>query len=220
MIHTAMPTMGTVNRREILRYAGVREETPELAVLLNEALEEALPLLAGKVCWQEFPLTVQHDCLDLGFAKTSSTALSRNLSGCDRILVFAATLGLPLDRLISRYSHLSPAKALMLQAIGTERIEALCDSFCAGIRQEAEAQGLHTAPRFSPGYGDLPLDIQRDLFRTLDCPRKIGLTLNDSCLMSPSKSVTAILGLGPCPIPGHPIGCNACSKADCIYRKR
>ena len=73
-------------------------------------------------------------------------------------------------------------------------------------------------PRFSPGYGDLPLSLQRDIFRVLDCPRKIGLTLNESLLMSPSKSVTAIVGLG------HPResscsgGCNQCSKTDCIYR--
>lgn len=50
-------------------------------------------------------------------------------------------------------------------------------------------------PRFSAGYGDLPLEVQKDIFRVLDCPRKIGLTLNDSLLMSPTKSVTAIVGI-------------------------
>jgi cobalamin-dependent methionine synthase I len=50
-------------------------------------------------------------------------------------------------------------------------------------------------PRFSPGYGDLPLELQTNLFKVLDCQHFIGLTLNDSMLMSPSKSVTAIVGL-------------------------
>ena len=219
MIQTTYPTPGAVNRREILRYAGVREETPELAALLDEALRELLPMLSGKVCWQEFPLSGGETGLDLGFACVDSASLARNLSGCDRIILFAATLGLGPDRLIARYSRLSPAKALLLQAIGTERIEDLCGRFCNSIRQDACCQGLSMAPRFSPGYGDLPLTVQRDIFRVLDCSRKIGLTLNDSFLMSPSKSVTAIVGLGPCADPGQATGCRSCGKTDCPYRR-
>lgn len=219
MIQTAYPTPGAVSRQEILRYAGVREETPELAALLEKAMAELLPTLAGRVCWQEFPLTVRDGELDLGFIRTGSSSLARNLSGCDRIIVFAATLGLGPDRLIARYSRLSPAKALLMQAVGTERIEDLCDRFCDSIRQDACRQGLSMAPRFSPGYGDLPLTVQQEIFRVLDCPRKIGLTLNESFLMSPSKSVTAILGLGPCADPGQSTGCRSCGKTDCPYRR-
>lgn len=208
-----------VNRREILRYAGTREETPELKELLDSTLAEIQFLNAGKVCWTEFPIAAQDGCLDLGFAISDSTSLRRNLNGCESIILFGATLGLGLDRLIIRYSRTSPARALLLQAIGAERIEGLCDSFCETIRYDAEKQGLYPVPRFSPGYGDFPLDLQQDIFRVLDCPRKIGLTLNDSLLMSPSKSVTAIVGLGPCPAPGSPAGCRSCGKADCIYRR-
>ena len=51
-------------------------------------------------------------------------------------------------------------------------------------------------PRFSPGYGDLSLEVQKEIFSLLDCPRKIGVSLGDSLLMTPSKSVTAIIGYG------------------------
>ncbi len=207
------------NRREILRYAGAGEETPELARLLDESLSEALPLVNGKVCWTEYPLVWQDDVLQLGFAATGSAALRRNLAGCCRIVLFAATTGLALDRLTARYGRISPSKALLLQAIGAERIEALCDAFCDNIRLKALDAGLHTVPRFSPGYGDFPLQIQRDIFRVLDCSRKIGLTLNESLLMSPSKSVTAIIGLGPCSGSGPCTGCSHCGKTDCIYRR-
>ena len=50
-------------------------------------------------------------------------------------------------------------------------------------------------PRFSAGYGDFPLSAQKEIFGMLDCARQIGLTLNDSLLMSPTKSVTSIVGL-------------------------
>lgn len=208
-----------VNHNEVFRYAGVKTPTPELESLLEEALSEAAPLLSGRVCWAESPLIPTEGWLDLGFAKTCSSALVRNLSGCDRIVVFGATVGLALDRCIARYGHTAPARALMLQALGTERIEALCDAFCEKLRQEAAARGFYLHPRFSPGYGDLPLELQTDIFRVLDCSRRIGLTLNESLLMSPSKSVTAIVGLSPCPGIHAADGCCQCNKTDCIYRR-
>ena len=111
-----------------------------------------------------------------------------------------------------RYTSLSPAKALFFQAIGAERIESLCDTFCAELKEN----GLQLRPRFSPGYGDLPLDLQKDLFRVLDCSRKIGLTLNESLLMSPSKSVTAIIGIGGRAEEQNK--CGTCQKTDCAYK--
>ena len=218
-VYTETISLPQVNRQEILRYAGAKEETPEFSALLENALAEVQPLLTGKVCWTEYPIEKSGASLDLGFVTVRSEALSRNLAGCDRIVVFAATVGLAPDRLIARYGHLSPSRALLLQAIGAERIEALCDAFCGKIRTKAAIQGLHTVPRFSPGYGDFPLDLQKDIFRILDCSRKIGLTLNESLLMSPSKSVTAIIGLGSCPEAGQSAGCSGCSKTDCIYRR-
>ena len=208
-----------VNRREILRYAAAKEETPELSGLLDDALAEALPHITGKVCWSEFPVSRDGQLLHLGFAETDSESLRRNLQGCDRIVVFAATLGLSLDRLIARYGYQSPAKALMLQAIGAERIEALCDTFCQWLQQEVCQQDLHPMPRFSPGYGDFPLQMQEPIFRVLDCPRKIGLTLNESLLMSPSKSVTAIVGLNPQGSTDPKNRCSQCNKTDCMYRR-
>ena len=94
-----------------------------------------------------------------------------------------------------KYNAISPAKAFMLQAIGAERIEALCDIFEQDIKQELTNNGYTVKPRFSAGYGDIPLELQRDIVSVLDCQRKIGITLNESLVMSPSKSVTAIIGI-------------------------
>lgn len=218
-VSSAAFSLPPVDRREVLRYAGMPREPEELSPLLEEMLSLALPAITGKVCWLEYPICPQGETLDLGFARITSNALSRNLSGCTRVVVFGATVGLPLDRLITRYSRLSPARALLLQAIGAERIEALCDVFCQSLAQDAARRGLHTVPRFSPGYGDFPLSAQQDIFRVLDCSRSIGLTLNESLLMSPSKSVTAMVGLGPKPCTHRSAGCSSCSKNDCMYRR-
>ena len=130
--------------------------------------------------------------MDLGFATTTSRDLQKNLAGCSSGLVFAATVGLGIDRLIARYARISPTKALLFQAIGAERIESLCEVFCRELSEDQGEYLLH--PRFSPGYGDLPLAFQKDIFARLDCPKNIGLHLNQSLLLSPTKSVTALVG--------------------------
>ncbi|MBO4512176.1 MAG: hypothetical protein J5746_05390 [Victivallales bacterium] len=187
-----------LDRREALRYAGTRELPPEQASLFDECVAELLPLLSYKVCWRFFPVGVatasspsKCDELDLGFAKVSSKSLAANLAGCGKLLLFAATVGIAPDRLVAKYGRISPVKALFCQAIGAERIEALCDMFC----KEIASQEGTLRPRFSPGYGDLPLELQSQIFSVLDCNRKIGLSLTSSLLMTPTKSVTALAGI-------------------------
>ena len=157
--------------------------------------------------------------------QTDSQGLCRNLQGCDKVILFAATVGLAPDRLIARYGRLSPTKALCMQAIGADRIESLCDAFCDELAADYAAEGYQLRPRFSPGYGDFPLDAQKAFFQALDCHRKIGLSLNDSLLMSPSKSVTALIGLLPQAVQtahaearSH-ADCASCAKTDCLFRQ-
>ena len=178
--------------REIRRYARCPEGADEA---LDGCLRELTPGIVGRAAWRICDVTETDAGLGLGFAVTDSADLIRSLSGCDRVLLFAATVGFAPDRLIRRYAHLSPAKVLWMQAIGTERVETLCDVFCAERGAELAADGCTLRPRFSPGYGDLPLGMQRDVFASLDCERQLGVTLNDSLLMMPSKSVTALAGI-------------------------
>ena len=194
-----------VCEREILRYAGCRQADEGVLVLLNECLDEALPLLSYTVCFEEIdpkPFTAK------------SFQLARNLDGCERVMLMAATLGVGIDRLIAKYGRLSPAKALLLQAIGTERVEALCDAFCEAL---AEETGLIPRPRFSPGYGDLPLDTQREVLARLEAAKRLGVTLNDSLIMSPSKSVTAFVGLSH-DSTQKTDKCRLCEKRECMFR--
>ena len=129
--------------------------------------------------------------VDFGFFKVVSQSLSKNLLGCKRAIIFAATAGFEIDRLITRHSRLSPARALMLSALGSERAEALCDAFSHDMKNTYGT----TRPRFSAGYGDLPLSLQKDIFKLLNPSAKIGLSLSESLLMSPTKSVTAFIGI-------------------------
>ena len=215
MIYTKNYPAPEINERECLRYAGTNPKSisEEEKALYESCLKEVDQKLTYKVCWGRFPVKRTEYGLDFGILQTDSKALMKNLEGCEEVIVFAATIGLEIDRLIRRYTNLSPAKALFFQAIGAERIESLCDTFC----DELKGSGLQLRPRFSPGYGDLPLELQKDVFRVLDCPRKIGLSLNESLLMSHSKSVTAIIGIGG-KAEEEKNKCSACENSDCAYR--
>lgn len=181
-----------LNIKEILRYMGGAEGEEQLAQLTERCINECEGSFTYKVCYGHFPVETDGDYVNLPFMTIKSKALAKNLSGCREAIIFGATVGIEIDRLIARYGRISPAKAVVFQAIGAERIESLCDMFCADMEKELKVK---LKPRFSPGYGDLPLEVQRSLFAVLDCPRKIGLSLLESCLMSPSKSVTAIMGI-------------------------
>lgn len=202
--------------KEILRYAGCRDEAPEAVALIRDCIDEIREGLTYKVCYAELSLDLSDGMCDFGHFVLNSEKLFKNLSGCERAVIFAATVGVQIDRIIAKYGRISPARALIFQAIGAERIEALCDSFC---NETAQKYNMSTRPRFSPGYGDLPLSAQRDIFALLAPEKKLGLTLNDSLLMSPSKSVTAVFGLceGKNKIKTYN-KCSACNMRDCSFR--
>lgn len=184
-----------VNKREIMRYMSSLGGGDEILKLIDECLAEVREMLQYKVCYAVLPADIDGDVISLPCGHIESKNLAKNLSGCDKTIVFAATIGVGIDRLISKYSRLSPTKALCFQAIGAERVEALCDDFCEKMKSEFKKSGEKLKPRFSPGYGDLPLETQKMIFSLLDCPKRIGVALSDTLLMSPSKSVTAFVGI-------------------------
>lgn len=207
------------DKNEILRYMGVSGENEDMTALLDECLKECAGLFAYRVCYREFSVKHETDFIDLGFARSKSDTVKKRLTGANEIILFAATVGLNIDRLITKYSGVSPAKAVVFQAIGAERIESLCDVFCKEIKEQARSRGLFANMRFSPGYGDIPLDMQEDIFSVLDCSRKIGLSLNSSLLMTPTKSVTAMIPLGEMRCAKEDKPCINCGKTDCAFRK-
>ena len=203
-----------VDMQEVLRYAGQKGEADEnLQRLLRECLAESETAVSCRVCYRV--MTGEEATALFG---TQSELVSRRLCGAEYAVAFAATVGLGVDSLILRYTDISPTKALLMQAIGAERIESLCDAFCQEVKTGCEKKGWVARPRFSAGYGDFPIEKQKLFFELLDCPRKIGLTLNESLLMTPTKSVTALVAIGRTD-EKQTENCTACQKTDCGFRK-
>ncbi len=177
---------------EILRYGRCKDADENVLKLLDECLFEVKGKINYRVAYTVLPLKITGRLCDFSEIKLESEALARNLKGCEKAVIFAVTCGTELDRLISKYGRLSPTKALLFDAIGAERVEAIADEFTNELTEELS---LKSKPRFSPGYGDLPLNAQKNIFSLLQCEKNLGLYLNESLLMMPCKSVTAIAGL-------------------------
>ena len=184
--------------KEVARYLGYsRTVSPDQDVsgLMEKAADEMAAIMKPQAVFEVFDLTVGLE-FELSFADVSlhSRDLSRNLAGCSKVALLAATLGPQVDALIRRHSSTDPVYASILQATGPMYIEELVDLVNEEIKKIAASQGLKTKPRYSPGYGDVSLEVQKDFFRLLPCTR-IGLTLMDTLIMAPEKSVTAFVGL-------------------------
>ena len=197
-------------RREAIRYLGFgRNAADERTYELIEASFDDLNREASpRFVYRIFDLDHSVDgLLRVGTMEIQSKSL------------FGATLGAGADRLIRRVSLTDMARAVVLQACAAAELEEYCDEQQKKISTELEKSGLYLRPRFSPGYGDFPIEFQEPIMRMLDCAKKIGLTMTDSYMMSPTKSVTAIIGISTekerCPISG----CEACGKKDCAYRR-
>lgn len=203
-------------QKEILRYAGCKTEEATILALLDSCIQEVQSQLRYQICYRELPLSLNEDLCDFKLFCVQSKKLASHLKDCSTIILMAATIGIGIDRLITKYSRLAPSRALMFQAIGAAQIETLCDTFCQELEQKSEKKAMS---RFSPGYADLSLQTQKDIFAVLNCEKKIGLTLNSSMLMSPTKSVTAFVGLTDhaCKVSHH--SCETCNQKDCLFKR-
>lgn len=211
--------------RETLRYLGYggrweKEADGAVRELIASCVNELQSVTEPVHLCREYPLILENSgIIDFGCFQTESRHLYQNLQDCERVLLFAATLGAGVDHLLCKYGRLQMSRAVVIQAAAAALLEEYCDEQCRRLRESSELQGWYLRPRFSPGYGDFSLSCQPMLLDALEAGKRIGIKLTDSFLMLPSKSVTAVMGLGRKPQHCTVKGCEVCGKMDCLYRR-
>lgn len=211
-----------VDKKETLRYLGYRGKQPDEQTekIIGEVAEELERESLPKSVYREYDCKVVENQVRIGPYMVVSNHLAKNLQGCERAVILAATIGRAADLMIKKYSVINMAKATVVQAAGASAIENYVDEVEDEIRKNAENRGFYLRPRFSPGYGDFPLDCQKDIFQMLECSKRIGITLTEGNLMMPSKSVTAVIGLTTEKYQScHQKNCSRCEKTDCEFRE-
>lgn len=210
-----MPLEVEIPVKEVQRYMGyhgIVDIAPEISEKINKAIEHLGTQSHPRIISKEYRITVAEKTVTLHAENEDVTfeseGLVRNLTGCCGAVLLAATIGPACDMLVRRASITSAADSAVYQAAGAAAIEAFLDDYNDKLKTSYEARGLFLRPRFSPGYGDLKLEHQKDWFRLLDITKQIGIELTDSLLMVPTKSVTAIIGIG---IDETKTGCTGCT---------
>ncbi len=192
-------------------YSAKTDETT--SALVCSCTDEFLGCANFCACYSKVPVKIIGDRVDLEFMRVCSHSLAKNLDGCDYAYILAATTGIEAHRLIKKNAINSPLKGIVTDCIGSAAIEAFCDKLNSSFENPDFLR-----PRFSPGYGDLPLECQKDIIEFLQTKKNIGMSLTENLMMIPVKSVTAIIGIGKeknkCTGPG----CMICKNDNCPYR--
>ena len=179
-----------INRSEALRYMGVKEADLLVNQLVDECEAEAKAFAEPRAVYLKTPISIMDDQIDFGFMRVTSKNLAKNLDGCSCAYVFAATLGIAIERQFKKISMVSQSKAMVYSAVCSALVESFCD-YVNGIL----AEGHEAKPRFSCGYGDFCLEHQKDILNVLEASKRLGISLTNSYMMVPVKSVTAIIGI-------------------------
>lgn len=211
------------NQTEILRYLGHRGQDldSQTKELLDHCIKTMTETVKPRFCYAIFSLE-KTDRLSLSSCSLElpGNDIQKHLAECDQCVLLGATLGIEADNLIRVSETESMTRALILDAVATDLIEQVCDHAEEEIRKALQKDNLYLTPRFSPGYGDLPITLQNRISAILDTPRKIGLTVTEHALMIPRKSVTAIIGLTKTPCRQADHHCTLCAmKGTCQFQK-
>lgn len=215
-----------IDKKEVLRYLGhknqdIDEELDNLIELsIKEIREMSKPLYTYKVFDVETTDDEEISVLETNLVLKGKD-IYKHLKDAKRCAIMAATLGVVIDNKIRITSKIDMTKSFILDACATEMIEKVCDKAEGEIIEQAKSEGFKTNFRYSPGYGDLPIDIQGEVISILNANKTIGLTTTPTSILIPRKSVTAIVGfLEPDAKVGKKKNCGTCNlRKTCNFRR-
>lgn len=189
-----------IDRNEVLRYLRTAKDFEDESIdkLIDESIEEIKKIINFRYTYKKYIISVEEDGVDIKNTTLflAGKSIKRHLQNSEEAYLMAATLGNQVDKRIAYYEKTSITKSMIFDACATTAIEEGCDQVEEMIKKKVlKAGNTGITFRYSPGYGDLDIDIQQDFLRVLNAPRKIGLTASKYNMLLPSKSVTAVIGV-------------------------
>ncbi len=212
-----------LNQAEALRYMGYGNAMPDdnMQAILDDCERQLVEVIQPRYVYKVFNI----DRSDGGIAIEGTSLvfkgedIKKHLADCEQCVLMCATISQGADKLIRLFEATDMTKALMTDCLASSAIEQVCN--LAEEEIKAECADYFFTWRFSPGYGDLPIEVQRDFISALNAQKRIGLNTTENMILIPRKSVTAIMGISKSEIPKGRRGCVTCKMKDtCEYRKR
>ena len=193
--------------KETIRYLGYKRNimSKEYAVdertkvLIESSLEELEQVINVQFIYRILEICFEpENRLKIGKLQIESNSLYRNLKDCENVIVMCITLGADVDRIIKKYAIIDLSRAVVLQACAAALLEEYCDRLEEILNRQLEQElqkNIYFRPRFSPGYGDFSILHQRELLEMTEANKMIGLSMTDGYMLTPTKSVTALIGI-------------------------
>ena len=213
-----------INKEEVLRYLGYKgqEIDENLSNTIEECREEIKKIIIPRVIYSYKNIKLSDEGVEVITTNLilKGKDIKEHLKNSKECVLMAVTLGNEVERKTRLYEKINLTKALILDACATTAVEEVCDIVENSVKEKAILSGMNITFRYSPGYGDLPLDVQNSFLRALDAQKKIGLTVSENNLLFPRKSVTAIIGIVDSEIKNKRKSCNECSNYEnCNFRR-
>ncbi|WP_455542793.1 vitamin B12 dependent-methionine synthase activation domain-containing protein [Intestinibacter sp.] len=217
----------SVDKSEVLRYLGHngQEIDNDLNLRINQCIQETKNEIDTKYVYETYDIRKNLDLNTVEFENTNLILKSKDISelfrDCDKCILMCATLGFNIEKNIRRYSYNDLTKGIIVDACATTSIEEICDLIQDNILQEVCEEGKSLTMRYSPGYGDLDISANRDILNVLDAHRKIGVTVTNTGIMLPRKTVVALIGITNNKIEKVKRTCENCSnRFNCEYKRK
>ncbi len=212
------------NKDEVLRYLGYRNQVLDKATndLIDESMNEMRSLIKVRYIYEFFNIIREEDKICLSNSNSSLTGedIKKHLDKSEVCVLMAVTIGNSVDAKIRYYEKISMTKAVILDACATTVIEELCDKVCEELEEIVHKENKTLTSRYSPGYGDFPIDIQKKFLTILNAEKAIGLTASSHSILIPRKSITAIVGVVEKDNNIEKVSCLNCNKySNCMFRK-
>ncbi|HEX9025880.1 MAG TPA: methionine synthase [Clostridium sp.] len=213
-----------INKEEVLRYLGYKGQDIDenLTSTIEECREEIKKVITPRVVYSYKNIKSSDDGVEVITTNLilKGKDIKEHLKNSTECVLMAVTLGNEVEKRTRLYEKTNLTKALILDACATTAVEEVCDIVENGVKEKAILDGMNITFRYSPGYGDLPLDVQNSFLRALEAQKKIGLTVSENNLLFPRKSVTAIIGIVNSGIEKKRRSCEECSNyKNCSFRR-
>ena len=189
----------SIEKSEVLRY--LRYKNQEINSSFSEkidlAIEQTRSIITPRAVYEIYPLKFFEDRIEVEGTNLvfNSKDILRLLRDCESCVLMAATIGTNIEMEIRKSEYLDLAGSLIIDSAATTFVERTCDQIQNIIEKDAKDNGKNLTMRYSPGYGDFPLECGKEILNILQSQKKIGLTSSSSGIMIPRKSVSAIIGI-------------------------
>lgn len=212
-----------INKKEALRYLGYGNNTPsgKISAIVDDCEKQILNAAQPKFLYNIFDITIETDCVKVNDTKLvlKGKDIVNHLEDCKKLAVMCCTLSFGVDKIIRQHQVSDMTRAVICDSLSSALIEQVCDYVEQEIKQKYP--NMYQTFRYSAGYGDLNIDIQKDILDLLQAQKKIGLCTNETSILTPKKSVTAFIGLSEKQIKPSSRGCQSCNLGgNCQFRKR